>query len=245
MKKTALVIILLSGCFWKSYAQTDALATDAPSGKSEKTIDQYVGVQLNDLIKQVLNFNSTTATTTTPVNPYLLTYSINQRKTGWGIRLGVGYNYNSTYSNDGITETSTKINDLQLRLGIEKAFKLSDKWSAGAGIDFIYNNFNDNTTNTVSSTDTTTTSTKDVTTSFGGGAMGWLRYHLTDKIMIGTEASFYYVTGNEKQTIDVTGTTIDPNTGLPITSTTETVSKPTVSQGTFTSPIVFYITVKF
>jgi len=237
MKKYVLFIIL-AGCSLHCLAQADAT-----TGKSEKGYDQTVGVQLNDLIRQVLNFNNSTSTT--PVNPYLFTYSINSRKTGWGLRLGVGYNYNSTSSDDGITATSTRINDLELRLGIEKSFKLSDKWSAGVGVDGIFNSNNDNTSTTVKTFDTTTTATKTVISSYGGGPMAWLRYHLTDKILIGTEASFYYVTGTQNTTVDVTTTTSSGGGGGSVTTTTETTSKPTISQGTFTSPIVFFIMVKF
>jgi hypothetical protein len=237
MRKSVLFIILVAGCTLHSFAQTDAT-----NGKSEQSYDQTVGVQLNDLIKQVLNFNNSTSTT--PVNPYLLTYSINSHKTGWGLRFGVGYNYSSTSSDDGITAASTQLNDLALRLGIEKSFKLSDKWSAGVGIDAIFNSNNDVTSTTVESGDTTTTATKTVIFSYGGGPMAWLRYHVTDKILIGTEASFYYETGTQNNTVDVT-TTSSFGGGGSVTTTTETDSKPTVSQGTFTSPVVFFIMVKF
>src|SRR5580704_1754660 len=101
MRKSVLFITLVIGCNLHCFAQT-AVTTEP----NEKTYDQTVGVQLNDLIRQVLNFNNSTSTT--PVNPYLLTYSINSHKTGWGLRFGVGYNYSSTSSDDGITAASTK-----------------------------------------------------------------------------------------------------------------------------------------
>ena len=239
MRKISLVVILFIGCLQNSIAQNTDGAQ--PSGDREKMqVDQFVGVQLNGLIRQVFNFNNSTSSTN--VNPYLLTYNINSRKSGWGLRLGVGYTYNSNSTDDGITATTTKTNDLQLRLGIEKAFKLSDKWSAGAGIDGVYNSNNDNTSNMVrSSGDTSTTAIKTVGSSYGGGAMAWLRYNITERVLIGTEASFYYTTGKQKNTIDQTD---NPLGGGGIT-TTETTSNPTSSQGTFSSPIVFYLTVKF
>ena|ERR1022692_2585125 len=103
----------------------------------------------------------------------------------------------------------------------------------------------DVTSTTVKSGDTTTTATKTVISSYGGGPMAWLRYNVTDKILIGTEASFYYVTGTQNTTVDVTTTTFSGGGFGSVTTTTETTSKPTVSQGTFTSPIVFFIMVKF
>ena len=136
------------------------------------------------------------------------------------------------------------MNDLQLRLGIEKAFVIHNNWTAGVGIDGVYNTNNDNTTSTVSTAgagDTTTTTTKAIGNSYGGGVMGWLRYSITPHVLIGTEASFYYTTGKQKNTIDITS---DP-LGNGALTTTETTSNPTQSQGTFSSPIVFYISVKF
>jgi hypothetical protein len=241
MKKVVLTSILIAGCMSYCFAQTDG--TPVSTVKKDPQTDQYIGVQMNELIRQVFNFNNSP---TTPIaNPYLVTYNINSKKTGWGLRAGIGYNYTSTSNNDGITATTTKLNDLSLRVGIEKAFKLSDKWSAGAGLDFIYNTNNDNTTNSITSGDTSSTTTKTVISNYGGGPMGWLRYHVSPHVLIGTEASFYYVTGTQKNTIDQTSTSFDPNTGLPFRSTVETSSKPSISQGNFTVPVAFYLIVKF
>ena len=238
MKKISLVAILFIGCTLNSFAQTD---NTAPA-KEDKVTEQFIGVQLNGLIRQVFNFNNSTASTS--VNPYLLTYNINFKKSGWGLRVGVGYNYTSTSSDDGITATANSMNDLQARLGIEKAFKLSDHWSAGAGLDAVLNTNNDNTSSTVHSTDTVTTANKSVGTGIGGGPMAWLRYAITSHILIGTEASFYYVSTSQKNTVTITDRTFDPF-GNSIITTTETTSKPKTAQGTFNSPIVFYISIKF
>jgi hypothetical protein len=237
MKKILLSAILLTGCVALSFAQTEPAN---PATASEKKYDQFAAVQLNGLIRQVFNFNNSTASTVT--NPYLLTYNINSRKTGWGLRLGIGYNYNSSWSNDGVTELSTKINDMQLRLGIEKAFVLTDKWTAGVGLDGLVNINDDNTTSTVRSFDTVITATKSSMTSYGGGVMGWLRYSFTKNISIGTESSFYYTSGNQDNTTDVTRRS--GSSGHSIT-TTETTSKPKISTGTISLPVVFYLAVRF
>jgi len=238
MKKTILCAALSLGLMNACFAQTEAATP-----KSDKGFDQTVGVQLNGLIKQVFNFNNNTSTT--PVNPYLLTYSFNSKKSGWGVRAGVGYNYTSTSSDDGITATTSKLNDLAVRVGVDKAYKLSDKWSAGVGLDAVINNNNDNTSNTIKQGDTVTTDTKTTMFSYGGGVMGWLHYHITDKILIGTEASFYFTTGTQKNVVDVTTTTSGGFGGGSFSTTTETTSQPAISQGTFSSPIVFFLMVRF
>jgi len=236
MKKIAIAAILLTGCFQYSFAQTDATVPDT---KKEKSTDQYIGVQMNDLIRQVFNFNNSAASTNP--NPYLLNYSINSRKTGWGVRVGIGYNYNSSSTNDGITNTTTKLNDMQFRIGVEKAFKLSEKWSAGAGLDIVYNSNDDHTLSTVNASFGgvgETTDTHTTISSYGGGPQAWLRYHITPKILIGTEASFYYVTGNQTTSINISGNNGGPTNNQPDQSND-------VSQGTFSSPIVFFLLVKF
>lgn len=239
MRTYALAFILLAGCVSYSYAQE----TTEIEAKHEKTHNHYIGVQLNSLIRQVINFNNNTATAV--VNPYQLIYSVNSIKSGWGIRAGIGYNYNSSRVDDGITETETDINDIRARIGVEKRFQLSKKWSAGAGLDGIFSNNDDYTKATIHSFDTTITITKSKLPSKGGGVMGWLRYSISDKILIGTEASFYYITGTENREVIVTrrtATTVPPFTTEIVTTVTK--SKPILSDGSFSSPVVFYIIVK-
>jgi opacity protein-like surface antigen len=235
MKRFFLAAILLAGCQQCVFAQTADVAVT-----KEKKVDHFVGLQMNGLIRQVFNFNGGSQAVE---NPYLITYNINSHKSGWGLRTGLGYNYKSGANNDGITETKFKINTLNARLGIEKAFRLSDKWSAGVGLDGLANSDDDNTTNIVRSFDTTTTVTKSVISSYGGGAMGWLRYNITEKILIGTEASFYYTTGTQSQTIILTRRV--RNGPSFFETTTETKSKPTISEAVLNLPLVFYLTVKF
>ncbi len=238
MKLFALSCILTAGCMQYGYAQEAV-----PETKKVKTHDHYIGVQLNGLIRQVINFNNNN--NTTPVNPYLLIYSVNSIKSGWGIRAGVGYRYNSSTVKDGITETVSKISDIQARVGIEKRFALSRKWHTGVGLDGLMSNNDDLTTATIHSFDTTITKTKSKLPAYGGGAMGWLRYNISDRICIGTEASFYYLTGTEDNELTVTKKVASTTPPFTLTTVTKvTKSKPKFSQGTFSSPIVFFLIIK-
>jgi hypothetical protein len=231
MKKITLAATLLLGCISHSFAQTDTATV-----KKEKLVDMYIGVQMNELISQVFNFNNTN-TTSQNTNPYLVNYSLNSRKSGWGFRVGVGYNYSSTSTNDGITATTTKLNDLEFRIGVDKAYKISKKWSAGIGLDFVMNNNSDHTTNVVNGGvgfgNSDSTDTKTTILSYGGGPMGWLRYHVSDRILIGTESSFYYTTGKTTQNITDNGIATTP------------VTSNNTGQGTLSVPVVFYLIVKF
>ncbi len=236
MKRAIIAAILLTGGYQYSFAQEEAV-TLAP--KKEKKLDMYVGVQLNGLIRQVFNFSNNNNNANT--NPYLLTYSVNAKKTGWGLRLGVGYNYNSSGTDDGIVKTKTKINDMNLRLGAEKLFNLSGKWTAGAGLDVVYNSDDNHTISTVNTGGGSLdqiTDTKTVTTTYGGGPQAWLRYSISGRVLIGTEASFYYVTGKEKRSISITS----GFPGGPFNNPPDETDD--VSRGTFNSPIVFFLLVK-
>lgn len=238
MKKISILTIVLFCSAQLLFAQTDSSSHGTPRPR----YDQFVGVQFNQLVQQVLNFSNSNNTSANN-NPYLFIYSINSVRTGWGIRLGLGITTNTNSTNDGITATHNDITDMHFRLGIEKAFTLSAKWSAGVGLDGIYNGNNDNTTSTISSTDTTTTLTKNKIYSYGGGAMGWLRYHVTKKILIGTESSYYYITGKDKQTIAITARNTNLATMPIVTNTSATSNKTT--EGTFSVPVTLYLIVKF
>ena len=233
MKKYMLSAILAAGCSFTAFAQNDTTKT--------KEINHAVGVQINGLIKQVFNFNNSNTPTG---NPYLLTYSLNAVKTGWGARMGVGYVYTNNASNDGTTDLTTTINEMQARLGIEKSFKLSHKWSAGIGIDGLANINDNKTVSKVVAFDTVTTVTKSAVNSFGGGAMGWLRYSITPHIQIGTEASVYYTTGKQTQSVAITRRAFTTGGGSNIT-TKEMKSEPTLTNVATSLPVVFYLLVRF
>jgi len=231
MKKALCTLLTLLAFDSISFAQSESQAA------SPKKFRHHVGVQINELVRQVFNFSNNNATNN---NPYLLVYSINSAKTGWGARVGVGYTYRSFTEDDGSNKKESDINTMQFRLGAEKAFALSGKWSAGIGIDGLYNRDDNYTASTTKAFDTSLTITKTDVSSFGGGAMGWLRYHLTDKVIIGTETSFYYVTGNQKMDISITTKSF----GNPITSSTSKVDNK-VSEGVFRMPVAIYLMIRF
>jgi len=229
MKKTTLVFLLV-------IAVQNCFAQSTTEQKNDKLFDHYVGAQINPLIMHLINSNANSIGTG---NPYLFTYSMNNKKTGWGIRAGAGCNF---LSNSTATANSTTVNnnnDLQLRVGVEKIFDITDKWNAGTGFDIIYNYSDDNATlNTVYSYDSTINTTKTKLSTYGGGVFGKVNYHLSHKILIGTECSLYYVTGTSNQTVDYVAMGNNP-------STKETKSKPAFSRGYMNLPIVLYLLLKF
>lgn len=222
----------------QTYAQEDITVQTTKS----KFLDHRVGVQANELIRQVFNFNSNANNALN--NPYLLTFSVTHAKSGLGLRLGVGPEFNTFKTNDGITKTENNINKVNARIGLEKVFKLSERWSAGAGADFIYATDRSIVKTSVNTFDSTKTDLSTNVKSSGYGGMGWLRYHITPHVHIGTEASFYYRTGDEQQTITITRKTSN-SVGKPVMTTTTDKTDNKIKEGLFRLPMVFYLVVMF
>jgi hypothetical protein len=229
--------MLLTACAL-TYALTSHAQVDTPKLKT-KFAEHHVGIQVNELVKQIFSLGNGAAAVT---NPYLLTYNINHIKTGIGVRLGAGYSSQTLSNEDGVTNRKTDMNKLNLRFGFEKSFKLSGRWTAGAGADGIYTTDYDHTETVVRSFDTTSTSTIVKNEGFGYGAMAWLRYTVTKNIVIGTEASFYNTTVKQNQEVTITKRT----TNFPPKLVT-TVNKldNTNRQTTLSLPVVLYLLIRF
>jgi len=222
-------------------ASTTFVLAQSDSSTHQQKTEQYVGVQANELIRQIFNFSNTNNTIT---NPYLLTYALYFKKLDFGIRTGLGYTYNSNTTNDGVTKTTSNLNDLSFRIGVERIFKLSRRFTSGVGIDGIIGINDDKTTTAVHSFDTTTTVTTSKSNTYGGGAMAWLRYNINKKISIGSEVNFYYTTATPEQTISVT-TRNNNLPGRPIVTTTTTSDGDVQSDAHITIPAVIYLVVRF
>ncbi len=234
LKLSALTAAIL--CVHAADAQTEST-----TAAHEKTFQHHIGVQVNELVKQVFNFSNNTTTTK---NPYLLTYNLNFKKSGWGIRVGAGYNKQQLHTDDGITKKSTDINTINARFGFEKAFKLGGRWTTGIGADGIYSNDENSTSATIRSSDSTKTVTKSTTSGYGGGAMGWLRYAITSNVVIGTEASFYFTESKDKQDITITQYNRFGGTGQTVVTTKSAIDDKT-SEMVFSLPVVLYLYIRF
>jgi len=222
--------------------QSSVFAQDDMAEPKTKKINHQVGVQVNELVRQVFNFNGTTSNLN---NPYLIMYSANLAKSGWGLRLGFGPEFNTFKDDDGITIRENNINIINARLGIEKSFRLSDKWSTGAGLDGVYSSDITFSKTSVRSFDSTNTNISSYLTTTGGGAMAWLRYNISPRILVGTEASFYYRVGKFKQKVDITRRVNNGIGGTNKFETTYSTLDNKLNEGKFNLPMVFYLIVAF
>ena len=176
----------------------------APEPKKEKKNDQYFGVQANQLLRQLLNFGGTSPTVN---NPYLMVYSLNSKTTGFGLSLGLGYNYNQSRSGDGFSNTISTLNDFSFRFGLEDKTWFAKRWMASWGVDLVFDSDKSKTVaSSAGGTQPITTETK--LSGSGVGPRITLNFLAHEKIVIGTEASYYLKFMNQSQTI--TGTNITP-----------------------------------
>lgn len=208
-----------------------------------KNFNQFVSFQVNGLIHELINTNGTPSTVN--LNPYLLNYHINNKKSGWGLRVGAGYCHTESGTIGISSSNASNSSIVNIRLGVEKAKKLSKKMTIGIGIDAIYRYSYSYSTNAsyyysypYTQNDTAIQTSRIVSNNYGGGVMGWLRYRVTKKIFIGTESSFYYTVGNNDQTIN--NFTNNSNNANPKYAHKNDAQ----SNGTFTEPVVVYLLIK-
>jgi len=191
------------------------------STKAKKTTHQYLGIQANQLLNQLFNFGNNAPVVN---NPYLIIYSVNSLRTGLGLNAGMGYTVHSTdEKSDPTTSRSTTINSFSTRVGVEKKSLLSKKWQVSFGFDLIYNNEDDQTRSESKFQFNSMISDSNSNTSyFGFGPRAALNFFVSEKILLGTETTYYFksIKISQKITNTQTTVTIDPNTGQQFFQTT-------------------------
>jgi hypothetical protein len=235
-------IIAMACLSFSGFSQTDS---------TNKKIDHYISFQVNQLIRQVFNFSNNS----TGVNvPYLLNYSMVSAKSKIGFNVGLGYTFDQFKNDDPANERKTDIDNLFFRAGFEKKSTLGRSWLLGFGFDLLVNKQKSETTSTIK-TNNGNGSGKIVTTTTGsqnGGGFGpraTLSYYITSRILIGTEANFYFNRAKSKDEL-VTATTqleFDPatNSERMVTHTERTKSDDKSKHIGLSIPTVIWMTVRF
>ncbi len=209
------------------------------SGETTAKWQHTISVQINPLLRQLFSFGDVEADNT----PFLMNYHLNSAKHGWGARVGVGLNYLEVKDNDGITARNTGQTQYAIRLGAERKIDLGKRWEVGYGLDAVMQRDENNTTTVVSSFDTITTVSRNSITQLGGGAMVWIRFRLSERILIGTESSVYYQTGTLRENIEVTRRNFSIP-GAPQTTTKNTFNT-TLTELPFRVPISVFLAIRF
>jgi hypothetical protein len=191
VRKTSLSILF-------AWFVVTAFSQDAPEKKSQT----YVGIQVNQLIRQIFNFSGSSPAIN---NPYLLTFAANSRETGWGLNLGWGFNFNEFNQGDAFSTVKTTTNDLFFRMGFERKSEFAKNWVISSGLDVVVD-FQNNTTRTKTNTgggQGLEGKTENRSTGVGLGPRVTLNYNIGQRMMVGTEATYYFKSINN--TIESSG----------------------------------------
>lgn len=200
-----------------SFAQQDSIY--------RKKTNHYIGVQANQLIKQLFNFSNNNAVVN---NPYMLVYTINSAHNGWGCNIGFGYAFNEFKDGDAFNTRETKINNLFLRAGFEKKTNLGKKWIFSGGFDMTIDNQKNETKNTSNGF---VFDTESKSKGWGFGPRVTLNYNITNRILLGTECTYYFRSAKNNSTTSSSG----------VKEETSDKSK----QFLFTPPVVLLLIVNF
>src|SRR3982751_2623571 len=93
-----------------------SLHCNGQSDSTAKKTTQYLGLQANQLLRQIFNFGGNSI----PVsNPYLINYSIVNSATNSGMNAGLGYNIDQSKGGDPTNSRENKSNSLFFRVGYE------------------------------------------------------------------------------------------------------------------------------
>jgi hypothetical protein len=121
-------------------------------------------------------------------NPYLITYAVNSITSGWGLNCGLGYTHEEVRNEDPFNPFKTTINDLFFRLGVERKVAIGEKWMTSYGLDIL----RESEKNITESSQSGTFKTETRNSGTGMGLRFTLNYSISEKILLGTEATYYY-----------------------------------------------------
>jgi hypothetical protein len=236
-----LIVVLAFTSFFvtDSYSQIDSA--------KEKRFNHYAGFQANLLIKQIINLNNNN---TAINNPYLFTYAINHVKTGYGLHVGFGYDYNRVVTNNTQASRETKVDKLFYRIGVEKKYTLSKRFECGIGLDFtasreVDKTFSISVTNVGSGVDSAVTTVTEKTTSTGYGPQLSLGFHITEKIILGTEATFYFSAEKQNENVNIIDTFTDTFSNQKTVTSTNQNSGADTDNFDLAIPTALFLIVKF
>lgn len=149
-----------------------------------KNFNQYVGLEANQLLRQIFDFSNDNSSSG---NPYLITYSFNSSNTGSGMSFGLGYLSRKLEDVDQGQKRATKTSDIRFRMGYEKKSKFGKRWLLGLGIDFLLMHGVDET-----SVDNGGIDFNSKTNGWGFGPRLSVLFEATENILIGTEMAWYF-----------------------------------------------------
>ena len=193
------------------------LSSFAQKPDTTKYYNEYIGIQANKLLSEIFNFNDNSSA----INPYLITYSVNNKKSGHGFNAGIGYSITNrntdnesldndrTFNDQGIDfpmidndlrgwKQSRKGKSFNIRVGYEKKSQLSKCIYGSLGLDLVYARTkhklsSENTFVYESAEGIRTSSSNTLSKTYGIGPRGTLNFQISNRFILGTEMTYYYL----------------------------------------------------
>src|SRR6185436_2743328 len=151
-------------------------------------------------------------------DPYLLTYTVMATKCNWGIEAGTGFDYSNIVDKNTPVSRETKINNFFYRIGICRKHSLGKRFEAGYGFDIVGDyqlskTFSGSVLVVGNLTDSSESVATTRTRTIGAGLQASFGFYISDKIMLGTETTYYYTKARKKENVQVTDNITDPFNG--------------------------------
>lgn len=225
-------------CGSYSIAQ-DNVIEDIPD--TENKLTHYIGLQANPLLRQILSLSNVSDSD----NPFLLTYAMRFNPSDLTVNAGFGHSQSTSEDQDGLKISST---DFSGRLGIGKRHTLGKRFEVGYGLDFITGKTSTETftiqvINFGNGKDSTFTTTKSVLRNYGLGPQINISFLITENILFGTEASYYYIRSTEKFHVEsVNHSTINDITLINTDLINDEIK---ISEFSLQIPIALFLIIKF
>ncbi len=232
----------VAGCLAMVFLNCTA-QTEEPLAKK---YNHYIGVQANQLLKQLVNLNNSNSVID---DPYLLTYAIHMVKNGWGLQTGLGYDYQDIKDKTPISR-ETKINNLFYRIGVAKKFRIGKRFEGGYGLDLagdyqINKTFASSVTVIGITIDSSSSNSTSKVNSFGFGPQVNLSYYFSERIMLGTEATYYFIDSKQKQNVLVTDNLFNQSTGINTVATSNSNIESSTAKFSLSIPVALFLIVRF
>jgi hypothetical protein len=215
---------------------------------TEKKVNHYIGIQINQLVRQIFNFSNNNAAIN---NPYLINYSLVFGPKQIGFNIGSGYTFDEIKTGDATNELTTKVNNTFFRIGFEKKSSIGKNWLFSVGADVLLDKQKDESTSkiTFGGNGKIVTTSSSTVKGTGFGPRITLSYQISNRILIGTEATYYFKSLKDvgEVVIATTSREFDPVTGQErnVTRTERTENDDELKKLQFNVPAVLWLHVKF
>jgi len=181
------------------------------SSKTKPAKIRYFGIEITQLLQQIINLNSDN---TPSSNPFAIQYASNSIQTGRGISYGLTYDYNKFIDDSNFIKRETINRALTFRIGYERKTKWGKRWIALHGYDLVLGG-SKLKTNADQGGASLTIETKG--NQWGFGPRVGLMFGISERIFLGTEATYYLRFMKDRQSIIGQPESIQKTTDLSLT----------------------------